>query len=279
MSHTTSPTSVVRRETRGFTLVELLVVIGIIALLIAMLMPALNRARDSANTVACLSNHKQVVLSLLMYAHHNKGHFPYSSKYAAANHVTFRDWSIAQRTLGARRCTGQGSRHYNLLTLSLAPGGWNNGHGSDVEDPRWITASSRFVTRNDTWQQNPNWNNNPTERWRVAKKITWARPASQVMLTADAYVPTQMDAVHGATPSEGGDSVGPDYSNAAERLRFRHGMNLDRINLGFVDGHAETWEYSSIRPAPPGWQTRSSFERHLFSDNRYLPWGTEWTKP
>ncbi len=65
-----------RKPASAFTLVELLVVIGIIAVLISILLPSLNKARIQAQTTTCMSNLKQFAICYRMYADDNRGYMP-----------------------------------------------------------------------------------------------------------------------------------------------------------------------------------------------------------
>jgi prepilin-type N-terminal cleavage/methylation domain-containing protein/prepilin-type processing-associated H-X9-DG protein len=72
---------------KGFSLVELLVVIGIIAVLVALILPTLKKAKDNANRVSCLNNLRQLGLGLRMYLQAGDGIYP-----ASACSSQYEDW-------------------------------------------------------------------------------------------------------------------------------------------------------------------------------------------
>src|SRR5688500_6872989 len=106
-------------RTDGFTLVELLVVIGIIAILISLLLPALNKAREATNRAQCLSNLHQIDIMLRMYANLNADKVPLGFSSAGGATGSGTTHFLSRSASGANAEPDQNPKRSRLVGLGL----------------------------------------------------------------------------------------------------------------------------------------------------------------
>ena len=124
-------------RSRGFTLIELLVTISIIALLIAILLPALGAAREMARTLECMSNHRQIGVAMHDFASQAEDRFPGR----AHLHAPGGSWGSSFSWPGMlRRITG----------LRVNSQGSPSGDEIHCTNFEWVTGTTRWQAMNNT---------------------------------------------------------------------------------------------------------------------------------
>jgi prepilin-type processing-associated H-X9-DG protein len=265
-----------RRKFSAFTLVELLVVIGIIAVLIGILLPALSRARAAARTVACSSNLHQLALATQMFAQEHGGCLPKAQNNGAAvmkgwNTRVSKSWEFSEPFWAWEHVLMKYVKNNKQIFADPADSNprirytWNDSMANPpVPDTTYdnIPACYRYNWNNEIYDPNIVYD----QRLFTSPKLTQIRPSNKAIIFADGtagpadqinYMDVnQPDYNHfDVKNSDGRYNIGHkpylSYDNPWNVSYRRHSHTLGfwsdanalkngRANYAFLDGHVET---------------------------------------
>jgi prepilin-type processing-associated H-X9-DG protein/prepilin-type N-terminal cleavage/methylation domain-containing protein len=205
---------------RAFTLVELLVVIGIIAVLIGILLPALSHARAQAKSLSCQANLRQWAAAVFVYANENKGYLPRRGQGVQMVNINFinrpTDWFNALPPI--MKLTS----YYDRFTAGNPPAPYDGSIWScpdfdiTIPNPSGYHLSYAMNMRLSPWNA------------LTPDKITGVGPTTPLVFMADAPGPFS--------------SVLPSSTGAYNPTPRHRG----RVNLSFLDGHVASFSAAEI---------------------------------
>jgi prepilin-type processing-associated H-X9-DG protein/prepilin-type N-terminal cleavage/methylation domain-containing protein len=244
------------KTSAAFTLVELLVVLGIIAVLISLLMPALVGVRKKAQAAVCAANMRSIGQALFMYT---QRYNYYPCCYLFEQSHVYAIWPVRLRALmggeqGVFYCPSQDERceWKRVSTEPGAPGRATEVHarfGYDVGEPLLDSGATYFSYGYNAWGAANDGEPTPNERHKGLGDMLLANPTPADIPRRELHVrrvrkPAEMVAVTDKIPSAGGDfGVKPDPPMAYGRPGVIHSGGS---NVLFCDGHVQWYPQKEL---------------------------------